>query len=211
MRTARAPLPGPLLVITDRHQARHPLESIAAAVGRGGGRWLLFRDKDLVAPARRDLAFRLARIATEHGFALSVSADVELAAAVGAAGVHLQAAAQVAQARKRLADAVIGVSGHNLADVAAAAAAGADYVTLSPIFITESKPGYGPALGTDALRAAATHGIPVLALAGVTATTAGACVAAGASGVAVMGEVMRADDPARVVRDILETLRSCGL
>jgi thiamine-phosphate pyrophosphorylase len=211
MRGARVPLPGPLLVITDRHQARQPLESIAAAVGRGGGRWLLFRDKDLDAPARRDLAVRLARIAAEEGFVLSVSADVELAAAIDAAGVHLQAASQVAPARERLGDAVIGVSAHSLADVAAAAAAGADYVTLSPIFITESKPGYGPALGTEALRTAATHGIPVLALAGVTAATAGACFAAGASGVAVMGEVMRADDPARVVRDIVTALHNCGL
>jgi thiamine-phosphate pyrophosphorylase len=210
MRAARAALPGPLLVITDRHQARQPLEAIAAAVGRGGGRWLMFRDKDLAAPARRDLAVRLARIAAEHGFALSVSADIQLAAAVGAAGVHLQAAAQVALARKRLVDAIIGVSAHSVADVAAAAAAGADYVTLSPIFVTESKPGYGPALGTEALRAAATHGIPVLALAGVTAATAGACLAAGARGVAVMGEVMRAEDPARVVRELVTACEAVG-
>jgi thiamine-phosphate pyrophosphorylase len=203
MRDARAPLPGPLLVITDRHQARHPLEAIAAAVGRGGGRWLLFRDKDLAARERRDLALRLARIAAEQGFALSVSADVELAAAVGAAGVHLQAVGEVAAARERLADGIIGASAHSLADVAAAAAAGADYVTLSPIFLTESKPGYGPALGIESLRTAAALGIPVLALAGVTAATAGACLAAGASGVAVMGEVMRARDPARIVRDLI--------
>jgi thiamine-phosphate pyrophosphorylase len=204
MRRARAPLPGPFLVITDRHLARQPLETIAAAVGRGGGRWLLFRDKDLAAPARRDLAIRLARIAAEHGVAFSVSADIEVAAAVGATGVHLQAASAVAPARERLPDAIFGVSAHSLADVAAAAAAGADYVTLSPIFVTESKPGYGPPLGTDALRAAAAHGIPVLALAGVTSATAGACLAAGARGVAVMGEVMRADDPAGIVRDLVK-------
>jgi hypothetical protein len=37
-------LPAPLLVVTDRHQARHRIETIADAVGRGGGRWLLLRD-----------------------------------------------------------------------------------------------------------------------------------------------------------------------
>jgi thiamine-phosphate pyrophosphorylase len=208
MRGARAPLPGPLLVITDRHQARQPLETIAAAVGRGGGRWLLFRDKDLAAPERRDLAVRLARITAEHGVALSISADVEIAAGVGAAGVHVQAAGEVARAR--LADAVIGVSAHSLADVASAAAAGADYVTLSPIFLTQSKPGYGPALGIETLRKAAALGIPVLALAGITAATAGACLAAGASGVAVMGEVMRAQDAARVVRDLVAACGAAG-
>jgi hypothetical protein len=66
-------LPGPLLVITDRHQARHSIETIGAAVGRGCGRWLLLRDKDLAQEERRGLAIRLAKIAAEHGFALSAA------------------------------------------------------------------------------------------------------------------------------------------
>ena len=203
------PLPGPLLVITDRHQARHSIETIAEAVGRGGGRWLLMRDRDLAREERWDLAARLARIASQHGIALSVSTDVELAAAVGAAGIHLQAAAAVAPARQRLGrTAIIGVSAHALADVAAAA--DADYVTLSPIFLTGSKPGYGPALGVAALRAAAAHGIPVLALGGVTADTAGGCLAAGAQGIAVMGEVMRADDPGAVVGALMRACQSAA-
>jgi thiamine-phosphate pyrophosphorylase len=196
------PLPGPLLVITDRHQARHSVETIAAAVGCGGGRWLLLRDKDLAREERRDLALRLAKIAAEHGVALSVSTDV---------GVHLQAAAAVAPARSRLGSAaIIGVSAHGLDDVVAAAAAQADYVTLSPIFLTDSKPGYGPALGTAALRAAAERDIPVLALGGVTAETAASCLAAGARGVAVMGEIMRADDPARIVGDLVRACESAS-
>jgi thiamine-phosphate pyrophosphorylase len=204
------PLPGPLLVITDRHQARHSIETIAAAVGRGGGRWLLLRDKDLAREERRDLAIRLAKIATEHGVALSVSTDVDLAAEVEA-GVHLQAAAAVALARRRLGSAaIIGVSAHGLDDVVAAAAAQADYVTLSPIFLTDSKPGYGPALGTGALRASAEQDIPVLALGGVTAETAAACLDAGARGVAVMGEIMRADDPARIVGDFVGVCQAPG-
>jgi thiamine-phosphate pyrophosphorylase len=204
------PLPGPLLVITDRHQARHSIETIAAAVSRGGGRWLLLRDKDLARGERRDLAIRLAKITAEHGFALSISTDVELAAAVGA-GVHLQAAAAVAPARERLGSTtIIGVSAHGLDDVVAAAAARADYVTLSPIFLTGSKPGYGPALGTPALHVAAACEIPVLALGGVTAATAAACLAAGARGVAVMGEIMRADDPAGMVGDLVRACENAG-
>ncbi len=102
------------------------------------------------------------------------------------------------------------MSAHGLDDVVAAAAAQADYVTLSPIFATDSKPGYGPALGTAALRAAAECDVPVLALGGVTADTAAACLAAGACGVAVMGEIMRADDPARVVGDLLGVCEAAG-
>jgi thiamine-phosphate pyrophosphorylase len=190
-------LPAPLLVITDRHQARHPIEAIAEAVGPDG--WLLLRDKDLEPVARRRLAARLAEISRRCGMHLSVSRDVELAAEFGAS-VHLQSAAAVDAARRRLAPgAVIGVSAHGQGDAAAAAAAGADYVTLSPVFLTVSKPGYGPALGLSAIGPAARLGISVLALGGITAGTVGACLDAGAAGVAVMGDVMRAEDPGAAV------------
>jgi len=204
----RLPVLPALLVITDRHQARHPIEAIADAVGRGGGRWLLLRDKDLERGERLRLAARLAPIARRHGMYFSVSADLELAAAVEASGVHLQSATAVGAARARLGeDAIIGVSAHDMAELEAAAAAHTDYVTLSPIFMTASKPGYGPALGVAALAAAVRLGIPVLALGGITEQTAGPCLAAGASGIAVMGEIMRAEDSGRAVTGLL---RACA-
>jgi thiamine-phosphate pyrophosphorylase len=200
-------LPDRLLVITDRHQAAQPLEAIAAAVGEGGGRWLLLRDRDLESTARRALASRLSDIARRCGMHLSIGGDVALAAACGAS-VHLQMAAAVASARQSLgAAAVIGVSAHNEAEMAAAAAAGADYVTLSPIFLTASKPGYGPALGLSALAVAARR-LPAVALGGIDATRAAACLAAGAAGVAVMGEVMRAAEPEAVVRALMTVCKA---
>jgi thiamine monophosphate synthase len=76
-----------------------------------------------------------------------------------------------------------------------------DYATLSPVFATESKPGYGPVLGLARLATlAARSPRPLLALGGISAAEdAAACVGAGAAGVAVMGAVMRAPDPAAVV------------
>ena len=72
-------------------------------------------------------------------------------------------------------------------------------MTLSPIFASASKPGYGPALGLERLGevAAAVHPMPVIALGGIE-DEAGvrACLDAGAAAVAVMGAVMRAADPA---------------
>jgi thiamine-phosphate pyrophosphorylase len=200
-------LPSPLLVITDRHQARHSIESVAEAVGQAGGRWLLLRDKDLEPAGRCILAARLAAIASRHGMHLSVSRDVDLAAEYGAS-VHLQSAAAVGTARQRLGrDAHVGVSAHTLADVEAAAAAGADYVTLSPIFLTASKPGYGPALGVGAITQAAKAGIAIVALGGIRADAARPCLDAGAAGVAVMGEIMRSDDPRRSVGGFIEALK----
>src|SRR5260370_35451549 len=156
-------LPSPLLVITDRHQARHSIAAIAEEVGQDGGRWLLLRDKDLEPRERRDLAAHLAEIAQRHGMHLSVSRNVALAAEYGAS-VHLQSAAAVGAARQRLGPgALVGGSAHGVDDVAAASAAGADYVTLSPIFLTASKAGYRPALGVPAIRRAADLGISVIA------------------------------------------------
>jgi|SRR5579871_2287214 len=201
-------LPSPLLVITDRHQARHPIEAIAEGIGQAGGRWLLLRDKDLEPAERRGVAARLSVIARRHGMHLSVGRDVDLAAEFGAS-VHLQSAAAVGAARQRLGPgAIIGVSAHGPADVEAAAAADADYATLSPIFLTSSKPGYGPALGVAAIQEAAKVGIAIVALGGVTADAARPCLDAGAAGVAVMGDVMRSGDPGGSVSGLLKALLS---
>jgi thiamine-phosphate pyrophosphorylase len=200
-------LPSPLLVITDRHQARHAIEAVAEAVAQAGGRWLLLRDKDLEPTERRSLAERLSLIARRHGIHLSVSRDVDLAAEFGAS-VHLQSAAAVGPARQRIGrEAIIGVSAHSCDDVEAAAAAGADYVTLSPIFLTASKPGYGPALGTGAITEAVKAGIAIVALGGVTADAARPCLEAGAAAIAVMGEIMRSSDPHGCACGLLAALK----
>src|SRR5579871_3243197 len=196
-------LPSPLLVITDRHQARQPIEAIAESFARAGGRWLLLRDKDLEPAERRSLADRLNTIARRHWMHFSISRDIDLAAEYGAS-IHLQSAEAVDAVRRRLGrEAFIGVSAHGLGDVEAAAAAGADYVTLSPVFLTASKPGYGPALGVAGIRDATKAGIAVVALGGVTAGLARSCLDAGAAGVAVMGEIMRSSDPGRSTSGLL--------
>jgi thiamine-phosphate pyrophosphorylase len=199
------PLPSRLLLVTDRHQAAVPLDEIVAQAAAAGARWIWLRDRDLPAAERRAVAQRLLALVRPHGAKLSLGGDVALAAEIAADGVHLAANAPIAAARARLgARALIGVSAHGDADVAAAAAAGADYATLSPIFASASKPGYGPALGVAALAHAVPHGLPVLALGGVTAERADACLRAGAAGIAVMGEVMRAAGRPDGVRDSVQ-------
>jgi thiamine-phosphate pyrophosphorylase len=94
---------------------------------------------------------------------------------------------------------------HGAAELAAAAAEGAAYATVSPVYPSRSKPGYGPPLGPAGLRdLCAGAGLPVYALGGIeTADQAAECRAAGAAGVAVMGAVMRAADPARLVAGLI--------
>ncbi len=139
---------------------------------------------------------------------LTIGGDVELAAAIGCGAVHVRDVAGIVQARRMLGrSAWIGMSAHSVADVGNASAAGADYVTLSPIYATASKPGYGPALGAGAVTLAAKTGIPVLALGGICVRTASAMRDAGAAGVAVMGGIMRAENPTGVVKALLDKFR----
>jgi thiamine-phosphate pyrophosphorylase len=187
----------PLLVITDRRAARAPLPEIAEACFAGGCRWLSLREKDLPHDERITLLRRLVAIGRDYGARVTVHEDVAAARAAGAAGVHLPSAGSPAAARTALGDAaLIGLSAHDYDGIVRAEIEGADYVTLSPIFESASKPGYGPALGLDEFAdLAAKSVIPVLALGGIDGGKAVACLGAGAAGVAVMGAVMAAADP----------------
>ena len=199
----------PLLVISDRSQARLPLIGIAEAVFRGGCRWFSLREKDLPAAERRVLLADLVELGRPFGALVMAHEDIGAVEAVSAAGVHLPAGSDPAAARRRLPRGLIGVSAHSENEAGAQLRAGADYVTLSPIFLTDSKPGYGPALGLDALAAAAAKAPgPIVALGGITPHNAAACLAAGARGVAVMGEIMRAADPETTIRRLLQAISS---
>lgn len=199
-------LPSPLMAVTDRHGHARPLPETVRAVLAGGGRWVWFRDRDIPPLERRDLGLAVAWEIRRAGGFLTVGGDVDLAAALSADGIHLpggSTAEAIVQARARLGEVLIGVSAHSPGDVQAAAAAGADYATLSPIFPTASKPGYGPALGPGAIAAARGYGLPLLALGGIGEESLAACRRAGAAGFAAMGEVMRAEDPKGAVRRLL--------
>ena len=197
----------PLLVISDRSQARRPLLEIAAAAFAGGCRWFSLREKDFPVEERRALLAELVALGRRHGATVMAHDDIAAVLATGADGVHLPAGSDPTAAGERLPRGLIGVSAHSAAAAAAMLHAGADYVTLSPIFLSESKPDYGPALGLDALAAAAAAAPGrIIALAGITPGNAASCLAAGARGIAVMGEVMRADDPESVVRRLIAAL-----
>jgi thiamine-phosphate pyrophosphorylase len=197
----------PLLVISDRAQAGRPLVAIAAAAFAGGCRWFSLREKDLPAAERRALLGELVALARPYGAIVMAHDDLDAVVATGAGGVHLPGGGDPRAASGRLPGGLIGVSAHAPAEAAALIAAGADYVTISPVFPTGSKPGYGPALGLGGLAAAvAAAPGPVVALAGISPANAHSCIAAGAAGIAVMGEVMRAADPQAVVRALLRAI-----
>ncbi|MFG1463167.1 thiamine phosphate synthase [Xanthobacter sp. DSM 24535] len=197
------PLPSPpLLLITDRSQARHALTDIVAAACRGGARWISVREKDLGAAEQVALAQEIHRVAGAFGAIVTIHGSASLAQAAGCDGVHLPAGEVPGAARAALGpSALIGQSIHSDVEAAAADPLLVDYVVAGPAFDTASKPGYGPALrGAGLVRLRAACRVPLLALGGIDCHKIAECRAAGVAGIAVMGGVMRAQDPAREMR-----------
>jgi thiamine-phosphate pyrophosphorylase len=213
-----------VLVVTDRSQVpagRAVLDVVALALD-GGADGVLVRERDLPAPERARLVEAVAMLCAEAQAGLLVAAPLppDLTVPLDTVGVHLPSrdVDRVRELDPELAGArLVGRSCHRVSDLVRAADDGLDLATLSPVAPTRSKPGYGPALGLTGLRAALTTArrvrrtLPaVLALGGVDASNAGACLDAGADGVAVMGPVMRAADPMAATRAIVESVTASG-
>jgi thiamine-phosphate diphosphorylase len=185
------------VVLTDGSQTGgRPLLDVLADAVEGGARSIVVREKHLPREERAALAGQVRELLTPLHGELIVASDPS----IPADGVHL-ASADPAPAGSAVR---FGRSCHSAADVGRAAAEGCSWVTLSPVFPTPSKPGYGPAIGPGALGG---HPVEVWALGGVEPANAAGCLAAGASRVAVMGSVMRAPDPAGYVAALCGAVR----
>ncbi len=201
----------PLLLVTDRRQARAPLPDVLAAAFAAGCRWASLREKDLPPGELAALRDELAPIAARHGAALAIhAADPALADHPGVAGLHLPAGADAMTARAALGgDKLLGLSVHSRDEAAACDPSVVDYVVAGPAFATASKPGYGPALGVAGIAAVcAAARVPVIPIGGVGADSIAALRRAGAAGAAVMGGVMRVADPGAAVRALVAALRA---
>lgn len=162
--------------------------------------WIIVREKDLRAEEYRTLFSQVVRIAHRHEKKCLAHGRIALGmmSELGADGIHLPLdvlrewrAASGRQSGGEGAVQLVGASAHSAAEIAEAAALGAAYAKLSPIFATACKPGAVP-LGTTALAAACQKSpIPIFALGGIGMDKLDACIEAGAAGCCMMSELMR--------------------
>ena len=199
-------------LVTDRTQTNgRPLIDVVESALHGGLRAVQLRERDLTTRALLALAEALRTRTDRYGAALLINDRIDVALACGADGVHLPADSfAINEARALLgAQRVIGVSTHAPYEVAAAAAAGADFVVFGPIYDTPSKRPYGKPLGVDALAAArAAAALPLFAIGGIDAARAREVVGHGADGVAVIRAVLGADDPTRAASALVAAAAS---
>src|SRR5581483_5282387 len=201
------PLPDPpLLLVTDRRQARGHLVSIVTAALAAGCRWVSLREKDLPEAEQAALLGDLVARARPFGATVGLHGNAEIARSAQAQAVHLPAGGDAGAARQLLGSAaLVGMSVHRADEARSADDGLVDYLIAGPAFDTQSKPGYGPAIGADGLTAIVRSSpVPVLAIGGVAADNVAACLRTGVAGVAVMCAVMGAADPGKEVKLLLE-------
>ncbi len=199
----------PLLLVTDRSQARRSLLETVAAALVGGCRWVSLREKDLPEDEQVVLARTLIPIARKYSARLMLHGEAALTKMAGVDGAHLPSGSNAATARALMGQGkLIGVSIHTVTEAEAIDPHAADYAIAGPAFETPSKPGYGPEIGRRGLgEMARMCRVPILAIGGINTARVGEVMAAGCAGVAVMGGVMRAVDPAVEVGALIATLK----
>lgn len=163
----------------------------------GGTRVVQYRHKGSGPSGGRGRAEALLQVCRRHRIPLIINDDLELAAAIGADGVHLgRDDADPVAARRRLgADALIGISCYDSLDNARRAQAlGADYAAFGRFFPSRSKPQAVQADPALLHRARAELDLPLVAIGGITPENGAALIAAGAHMLAAIDAVFSRPD-----------------
>jgi thiamine-phosphate pyrophosphorylase len=207
----------PLYAVLDADSAERAgwtLIDLAAACVAGGARFLQLRAKHAAGGVLLDAATRLAGLAHAAGAILIVNDRAEIARLSGADGVHVGQDDLPPAAVRRIVgpDALVGFSTHTPAQLAAAVQEPVNYVAVGPVFETSTKATGYDAIGLDAVHAASRvaheRRLPLVAIGGITLDTAPSVIGAGATSVAVIGDLLAGGDPAARVRDYLERLKT---
>lgn len=178
------------------------LMAVVAEAVRGGASCVQLREKNLDTRAFVARARALKALLGPLGVPLIINDRLDVALACEADGVHVgQRDMPVEVVRRWLPTALIGLSIESLPQLQAAQDLPVDYFGVSPVFGTASKRDAAPPLGLDGLRAIrARTPRALVAIGGIDAGNAGAVIAAGADGVAVVSALCAAGDPAAAAR-----------
>lgn len=184
-----------------------PLAMVEAQI-RGGADVIQLREKQLSKRERLELGLKVRRLTRTHDVLFIVNDDVDLALILDADGVHLgQNDIPIQFARPLMRDKIIGVSTHSLDQVREAVQGGADYIGFGPIFDTKTKEDTEPIVGLNLL-SEVRHicPIPYVAIGGITRDNVSSVIDAGCNRVAIISDILLADNIEERCRDIKSML-----
>lgn len=194
-----------LYAITDASLKGNSLAGQVELAILGGARTIQYRDKTDHQADRRNEASQILTVCRKYDVPLLINDDIQLAADIGADGVHIgKDDAQYQEARSLLgAHAIIGVSCYNqLALARQAVAEGADYVAFGRFFTSSSKPSAVQAELSLLQQARQELDCPIVAIGGITAHNGRPLVQAGADMLAVIRGLFAAHDITAAAQDL---------
>lgn len=200
-----------LYLVTDRPLCggRDLLDVVKKAV-RGGVSVVQLREKNASTREFLEIGSRIKSFLDRQAVPLIINDRLDIALALEASGVHLgNSDMPFHQARRILGpDRIIGLSAESIEDAVRADRLGADYIGISPIFTTPTKPELDTGLGIDGLRRIRKATFrPLVAIGGMNAANSRRVVEAGADGIAVVSAICSAADPEKAAKDILREIR----
>jgi thiamine-phosphate pyrophosphorylase len=189
--------------------ARDPIALVAAQV-RGGADVIQLREKNRPKREALDLGFAIRNITEEQGTLFIVNDDLDLALLLEADGVHLgQDDIPIQYARRIMKDRIIGISTHTLEQAKEAIESGADYIGVGPVFKTETKAQADRVVGPElVLNVKESSPVPVIAIGGIGENNIDLLVNRGINRVAVISDILSADDIEAKTRALKEKLTS---
>jgi thiamine-phosphate pyrophosphorylase len=200
----------PLYAILDPERAQSPILQIAEGLSQAGVEIIQLRDKTSSAGRILSQARELVALLVPRGVRFILNDRPDIAGMSGAGGVHVgQEDLPVEDARRICPPPCwVGVSTHNLEQLREATLTSADYIAVGPIFPTATKRNPDPVVGLELLRAARQiTDKPLVAIGGITLDRAADVYRAGADSIAVVSDLLSAQDPAERARAFIEVAR----
>jgi thiamine-phosphate pyrophosphorylase len=185
---------------------------LARAFLDGGVTLIQLRAKQLSSAAFLDLADAAVRLAHSYRANVIINDRADIALLSAAAGVHVGQDDLPPSAARRLLgkEAVVGLSTHTISQIERAVLEPVSYVAVGPVFGSRSKDTGYTAVGLELVGTAAhvAGKLPVVAIGGITLENARSVIDAGATAVAVIGDLLLGDDPRGRTQAFLQRLTS---
>ena len=199
-----------LYFVTDRKLSKQGILKDVKQVIGAGCKIVQYREKEKSSEEMFKEAKQLAELCKSKDVLFIVNNRVDIALAVDADGVHLgQNDLPLDLARKILGKGkIIGTSNHSVKEVKQSESAGADYISVGPVFYTDTKKDAGPVLGLELLKQVrAITKLPIVAIGGVNEENIEEVLQAGANSVAIISAIVSTSNPGKSAERIVKKIR----